>query len=95
MSRVAERFEDMSQRGRIRLIEQTDGDVCVAVIEDPNSEGRGCMACIEFCSPYAGGGKSPRTLEALKVLMQAIADDNADESLRSRRGERGMGVEAL
>ncbi len=90
---IAERFEDMSQRGRIRLIEQDDGDVCVAVIEDPNSGNGGCMACIEFCSPYAGGGKSPRTLAALKALMRAIAEDNADGSLSSRRGERGMGVE--
>lgn len=65
------RKEDMSQNGRLRLIKEDDGDICVAVID-----GLGEMADIQFCVPGIGGGKSPRTLAALEELGLAIMDDN-------------------
>ena len=86
--RQAERFEDMSQRGRLRVIQQDDGDMIVSVIEDPNSFNGGAMAGVEFCT---SGGHSPKTLAALLNLMQAMAEDNAERSSH-RRGETGMGV---
>lgn len=89
MSREAERFEDMSQRGRLRVIQQDDGDMIVCVIEDMNSPSGGAMAGVEFCT---SGGKSPRTLAALRALMLAMAEDNADSQHCHRRGERGLGV---
>jgi hypothetical protein len=64
------RKEDMSPNGRLRLIKEEDGDICVAVIEDD-----GTMTDVQFCT-FAGGGKSPRTLEALEALALAMLDDN-------------------
>lgn len=89
--REAERFEDMSQRGRLRVLQQDDGDMVVSVIEDPNSPMGGAMARVEFCT---SGGKSPKTLAALRNLMLAMAEDNADKPHCHRRGERGLGVDS-
>lgn len=89
--REAERFEDMSPRGRLRVLQQDDGDMIVCVIEDMESGGccAGLTASVEFCT---SGGKSPRTRAALLALMQAMAEDNADTNCIGRRGERGLGV---
>lgn len=89
--REAERFEDMSQRGRLRVMQQDDGDMIVTVIEDPHSAMGGSMASVEFCT---SGGKSPKTREALFALMLAIGEENADKPHCTRRGERGLGVDS-
>lgn len=89
MTKEAERFEDMSRRGRLRVIQQDDGDMIVVCIEDPSSVNGGVMAGVEFCT---SGGKSPKTREALRALMHAMAADNADRQHCHRRGERGLGV---
>jgi hypothetical protein len=77
---VVERFEDMSPRGRLKLVRQPDGDVIVVAIPDP--EQRNCMnamgAMVEFCTPCAGGGQSPRTLAALRALYEAMELDNRE-----------------
>lgn len=80
----------MSQRGRLRVMQQDDGDMIVVVIEDHNSTMGGNMASVEFCT---SGGKSPKTREALFALMLAIADENAERPHCTRRGERGLGVD--
>ena len=89
--RQAERFEDMSPRGRLRVLQQDDGDMLVAVVEDPDGDHGGILVGVEFCT---SGGKSPKTLEALRNLMRAMAEDNADRPHCHRRGERGLGVDA-
>ena len=89
-TRVAERFEDMSVRGRLRLLQQDDGDIVVAIITDPDSDARGLSASVEFCT---SGGHSFRTLTALKALMEAMARDNRENTHCPRRGERGLGVD--
>lgn len=89
MTYEAERFEDMSRRGRLRVIQQDDGDMIVSVIEDPDSVNGGHMAGVEFCT---SGGKSPKTREALRALMLAMAAENAERPHCLRRGERGLGV---
>lgn len=71
------RKEDMSKNGRLRLIKQEDGDICVAVITDEEEAG------IEFCSVGSGGGKSPRTLAALNALAIAMQEDNEQEPSRA------------
>lgn len=91
MTQEAERFEDMSQRGRLRIIQQDDGDMIVYVIEDPSSMSGGESAAVEFCT---SGGKSPKTREALRALMLAMAEDNTDRPNCHRRGERGLGGKA-
>lgn len=90
--RTAERFEDMSPRGRLRVLQQADGDMIVQVVEDPDSQGccAGLSASVEFCT---SGGKSPRTREALLALMLAMAQENAERPGCTRRGERGLGVD--
>lgn len=72
------RREDMSCNGRLRLIKQDDGDICVAVIEND-----GTMAAIEFCTPGIGGGKSEKTLAALNALAMAMIEDNAASPSRA------------
>lgn len=89
--KTAERFEDMSQRGRLRIHQQEDGDMIVCVITDPNDpESAGAMCSVEFCT---SGGKSPKTREAIRNLMLAMAEENAEKPHCGRRGEVGMGVD--
>jgi hypothetical protein len=72
------RKEDMSANGRLRLIKQDDGDICVTVIPgDDRSMG------IEFCAGGSGGGHSPRTLAALNALAIAMIEDNKAEPSRA------------
>ena len=71
--KAVERVEDMSNRGRLRIYLQPDGDVIVAVLPDPKDSMR---KSVEFCS-HMGGGRSPNTLKALRGLISAIEDDNA------------------
>lgn len=66
------RYGDMSQTAHIRVGLDGDSDVYVSVYDDRGG------ASIEFCTQYAGGGKSPRTREALIALMIAIEEDNAE-----------------
>ncbi|MNM94622.1 hypothetical protein D3C81_1070330 [compost metagenome] len=70
---TVERLEDMSARGRLKLYAQEDGDMCLMVVEN-----NGTSAGIEFC---ASGGRSPRTLEAVRALSRAMEQDNADHPI--------------
>lgn len=75
------RKEDMSVNGRLRVLRQPDGDMCVAIIDDD-----GNMASVEFCTPGTGGGRSPKTIHALRQLALAIIEDNlADPSMAAER----------
>lgn len=66
------RQEDMGQ-GTLRVILDSDNDVCVAVWDGKRS------ASVEFCNPGGGGGgRSSRTRMALIALMVAIEADNAE-----------------
>lgn len=79
---VVERFEDMSQRGRLKLIRQPDGDVIIAAIPDPDQ--KNCLnvlgSMVEFCTPCSGGGQSPNTLKALRALFEAMLKDNQENA---------------
>jgi hypothetical protein len=80
MSRTVDRNEDMSARGRLRLIQQEDGDIIVAV----QPEEKGLIqsgASVEFCVPGAGGGRSSHTLAALRALMDAMERDNQERPI--------------
>jgi len=90
MGKMVERFEDMSERGRLRIRLQDDGDILVCVISDPNGPNEGNSTSVEFC---IRGGKSPKTLEALRLLMNAMEEDNRGNPNCDRRGERGMWVD--
>lgn len=77
-----ERLEDMSERGKLRILQQDDGDIIVAVQPERN----GLLQpgeSVEFCTIGQGGGRSPRTYLALKALMAAMAEDNAADPCRA------------
>lgn len=84
---TVERFEDMSPDGRLRVTFQTDGDVVLTIVQSEESRKSNFnpgSVCVEFCT-HAGGGKSKRTLLALRNLAKAISDDNREED--TRRGK--------
>lgn len=72
---IIARREDMGA-GRLQLIRQEDGDMCLAVIDD-----EGYMAGIEFCTSGSGGGRSPKVLAALYALAEAMIEENQERPL--------------
>lgn len=83
---TVQRLEDMSPGGFLQVTFQGDGDVIVQVNEDrdePIARIDG-VACVEFCT-LAGGGKSKRTIKALRELALAIWQDNNEEETRRGR----------
>jgi len=70
------RIGDMSQSASLRVGLDADNDVYLTVCDDDGS------AALEFCCPGSGGGKSPRTREALIALMVAMEADNAETPSR-------------
>ncbi len=65
------RYGDMHPDNHLRVGLDSDNDVYLSVWGNHGAD-------IEFCVPGAGGGKSPRTREALIALMVAIEADNAE-----------------
>jgi hypothetical protein len=76
--KIAERFEDMSPKGKLKLIQQDDGDIIVVVSPDHEAR-KSADKQVEFCT-CGGGGQSPRTLAALRELMIAIDLDNKEKT---------------
>jgi hypothetical protein len=81
----AERSEDMSPTGKLRVFKEDDGDVIVAIVKGDNEKDF-VMADAEFCTPGTGGGKSPHTRRALLELYDAIERDNYESP--KARGEQ-------
>jgi hypothetical protein len=78
------RKEDMSPDGGMRLLMEPDGDICVFVVNERHQ-----CAGVQFTTPFGGGGGSKRTYKALRALMRAMAEDNADPLAQNRAGEFG------
>lgn len=74
---IVERIGDMSPSARLRIIQQEDGDIIVAIIPGIEEGLDRTMADVEFCTVGMGGGHSPKTLSALRALAVAMAEDNA------------------
>ena len=70
------RYADMGVDQLICLALDDDNDVCVSV------SNRHSVSNIEFCVPFSGGGKSPKTRLALIALMVAMESDNANDPER-------------
>lgn len=86
MSKMVQRYEDMSPTGRLQLCVQSDGDVIVTVIGDVDDLS---MASVEFCMPMTGGGQSAHTHKALRdlaIAMQKDEDERKQDRLEIRRG---------
>jgi hypothetical protein len=83
-TKIIERNEDMSPRGRLRLLLQPDGDIVVAVVPDPDERRQPFGPTVEFCSPAGGGGRSRHTLRALRELAAAMELDNQERPIGGR-----------
>lgn len=70
------RYGDMSQLAHLRVGLDGDNDAYVSVYDGEGG------AVVEFNMPFTGGGKSPRTREALVALMVAMEMDNAEDPSR-------------
>ena len=77
MTESVSRYEDMSRLGQLQIMQQEDGDMIVAIALDQTTS-RGYPS-VEFC---ASGGQSPRTRAALRALMQAMQQDEAESPQR-------------
>ena len=71
------RKEDMSPDGKLCMVMEDDGDICLSIIRGNNGRNKD----VQFCSIGSGGGKSRHTLEALRNLMHAIELDNKEYPL--------------
>lgn len=62
----------------VKLRLRTDGDGDVHVICDglDTMTGKPAAVAVEFCRPGLGGGRSPKTHEALRTLMLAMQAEN-------------------
>jgi hypothetical protein len=77
----------MSQRPRCRICKKLVNDVrfgvcfkCAIQADEssiPDSKDHRVSVAIEFCT-YSGGGRSPKTREAILALMDAIEADNKE-----------------
>lgn len=78
ITRQSSRFEDMSPRGHLVLMQQEDGDIILTIRPDPDDPPVSIwsVSC-EFCT-MPGGGQSPKVLAALRRLMDAIDEENAE-----------------
>jgi len=76
---AVERPEDMSQKGKLRVFVEDDGDVIVAVHEEVKDDDGTPMVGpgvdVQFCCPHSGGGHSPETWKALLALAKAMRRD--------------------
>ena len=63
---------DMDRYSLLIVKQQDDGDMVVIVQQI--SEG---VVEVEFCTPAGGGGRSPKTHEALINLLKAMEEDSA------------------
>ena len=85
MTRTVTRREDMSARGYLKVLQQDDGDIIVAVY--PEEDGLiQAGGSVEFCAPGAGGGRSTHTLAALRALMVAMEKDNQERPIATPNG---------
>lgn len=86
MTRTVTRREDMSARGYLKILQQDDGDIIVAVYPEEH----GLIqpgGSVEFCAPGAGGGRSAHTLAALRALMVAMERDNSERPIVTPNAE--------
>lgn len=76
------RKEDMSPKGYLQLYMENDSDIIVLVHSgDSDESDPATYAHVQFCT-YAGGGKSQRTLAALRLLAEAMALDSKEDKFR-------------
>jgi hypothetical protein len=76
-SRDVGRLDDMSPDHHLRLVLDSDNDVCVEIFDGKR------FGSVEFCNGGGGGGQSMHTRKALIELMCAMERDNAERPNRA------------
>lgn len=66
----------MGRDVKLRLRTDADGDVHVICDGVDQMTGKPASVAVEFCRPGFGGGRSPKTLDALRALMFAMQAEN-------------------
>jgi len=87
---MPDRTEDMGTAKRLRVIREDEGDVIVSVVTGrglpvlTSSDGDQIdgKAEVQFCTPFSGGGHSPKTWAALIALMKAMEEDEGIAMIR-------------
>lgn len=78
---VTERTGDMGEGTKLQVCREDDGDLIVSVVpQDHRFSVDGQQ--VQFCVPGSGGGRSPRTWEALQALWKAMALDAQERGSR-------------
>lgn len=85
---TATRYSDMNPDDRLRIMQQEDGDMIVSIVTLPKEPYINSTMAVEFCT-RAGGGRSPKTLLALKALMEAMKEDEKDSPQDVQRNAAG------
>ena len=80
IGKLIERKGDMSPVARLQLVREEDGDICIAVVTDPELRTTIGGDELQFCT-MSGGGHSPNVLRALYHLAVAMEQDNQDYPL--------------
>ena len=92
---TVDRFDDFVESpGRLQLHESADGDIKVYISCHNTDEHRRDAAGVLFVSPRMGGA-SPRTVKALRDLMLAMAEDNADQDRPLKKRGEYVGEEII
>lgn len=86
-NKIYKRQEDMSPDGMLDVLVEKDGDVIVTIWPEGWTKGNMDYCSVQFCTCSAGGGRSPNTLAALRLLARAINADN----IAQPTGEGGEG----
>jgi len=83
MCERARRKEDMSPDGFLDVFIDTDNNDIHVTVGGESYGGEMVIASVEFCCTGTGGGKSPKTREALRNLFKAIREDNENSPCRA------------
>lgn len=77
MTNTVGRIGDMHPKRALNLHVQEDGDIIVWIGEPIFLQNQPIEnTSVEFCTIGMGGGKSPKTLDALRTLVKAMEEDN-------------------
>ena len=83
-----DRVGDMHPNRALRILQQSDGDIILVIVQDGYAVGEvdtgnpnDRSAQVEFC---VSGGKSRNTHAALLALVEAIKRDNIERPIRAR-----------
>jgi hypothetical protein len=83
MDVAVSRKEDMSAQGQLGIVLDADGDIHVSVFEDDGDGNLERSSSVVFCDCGIRGGRSPRTMNALRELKIAMELDNKEHANRA------------